>query len=274
MIPPLRTAVLDLYNNTLNEGMRCIRDMLAHGAQLLNGRPIEYEVFDVRAKAEIPDLDYDLYISSGGPGSPFDGEGHTWEEGYFAWLNAIWQYNLKAPAEYRKHVLFICHSFQMMARFFGIAEVKNRYSQSFGIFPVHQTPAGLTDPLFEGLADPFYAADFRDWQVIQPNMERMQELGAEILALEKQRPYVPYERAIMAIRLSPELVGVQFHPEADPVGMHLHFRQPERRKHIIEHHGEEKYLRILKRLMDPDFIERTHQTVIPNFIRGAALVPA
>lgn len=271
---PLRAAILDLYNNTPNEGMRCIREMLDRGADLLDGRAIAYDVFDVRAKGEVPDLSYDLYISTGGPGSPFDGEGQDWEAAYFGWLDAVWQHNLAAPAEERKHVLFICHSFQMMVRFFGVAEVTARHSESFGIFAIHQTPAGLADPLFEGLANPFYAADFRHWQAVQPNQARLQELGASVLALEKERPHVPYERALMAIRLSPEMVGVQFHPEADPVGMHLHFRQPKRRAYIIEHHSEEKYLRILNRLTDPNYIERTHQTLIPNFIRNAALVPA
>jgi homoserine O-succinyltransferase/O-acetyltransferase len=53
-----------------------------------------------------------------------------------------------------------------------------------------------------------FAADFRWWQVTQPNKKVFSELGAEILALEKIRLHVDYERAIMAIRISPEICSV------------------------------------------------------------------
>ena len=38
--------------------------------------------------------------------------------------------------------------------------------------------------------EPFYAVDSRDWQVVQPNMEAMQNLGAALLCIEKDRPHV------------------------------------------------------------------------------------
>jgi GMP synthase-like glutamine amidotransferase len=44
-------------------------------------------------------------------------------------------------------------------------------------------------------------------------------LGVTILRLEKERPHVNLERAIMAIRFSKEVFGTQFHPEADGEGM-------------------------------------------------------
>ena len=84
---------------------------------------------------------------------------------------------------------------------------------SFGTFPVHKTDAGYRESLFENLPNPFFVADFRRFQVIKPNEKQIDALGAEILALEKIRPYVPFERAIMGVRFSPEIIGVQFHPE-------------------------------------------------------------
>lgn len=254
---PIRIAIMDLYDGEPNQGMRAIREMIA-------GRGFQADEFDVRARGEVPGLDYDVYLSSGGPGSPFDGEGTQWEAKYFDCVDAIWNHNERLPAgsSGRKHVLFICHSFQMMCRFFGLGRVTKRRSESFGIFPTEQTAAGHADPLFEGLPDPFFAADFRKWQVVQPN-------GGTVLALEKERPHVPLERALMGIRISPELVGLQFHPEADPSGMTLHFEQPERREHVIRQHGQEKYERILRRMGDENFLKRTHDTVIPNFLRGA-----
>ena len=113
---------------------------------------------------------------------------------------------------------------------------------------------------------PSGAADFRDFQAIQPNEDRFEMLGAEILALEKIRAHVPLERAIMAIRFSPEWLGVQFHPEADPDGMIVHFLDPERRETVIVEHGAEKYHRMLADMRHPERIARTHDLVIPQFL--------
>ncbi len=270
---PIRVAVLDLYDNEPNQGMRCICELLTLADGRYANQPLTFDVYETRFKGDVPDLSYDIYISSGGPGSPFDGIGMDWEAKYFEWLEALWQHNLTADVRgvSKKYGFFICHSFQMMVRHFDVANVTKRVSQSFGIMPMHKTDAGEQDPLFINLADPFYAADFRSWQVVQPNADRLNDLGAQVLALEKVRPHVPYERALMAIRISDEIVGVQFHPEADPPGMSLHFRKPERKAHVVEHHGEEKYERILRRMEDPTFLKATHDHVIPNFLRGAIL---
>jgi homoserine O-succinyltransferase/O-acetyltransferase len=42
------------------------------------------------------------------------------------------------------------------------------------------------------LRDPFYSVDSRDYQVIEPDYPRIRTLGATILAIEKNRPHVPY----------------------------------------------------------------------------------
>ena len=73
----------------------------------------------------------------------------------------------------------------------------------------------------------------------------------------------------MAMRLSPELVGVQFHPEAHPPGMRRKFLERERMQYVLDHHGEQKYQRIMQRLDDPAYLKRTHDAVIPNFLRRA-----
>ena len=262
--PPIRVAIIDLYDSLPNEGMRCIKEIVAQHNQKVNGHTVTYEVFDTRAKAEIPDLSYDLYISSGGPGSPFDGNGKEWEKKYFDWWEAVWRYNQKHVA--KKYVFAICHSFQMMCRFFNLADITQRNSKSFGVLPVHKTPAGEQERLYEGLPDPFYVADFRDWQVVQPNDRVLNELGAEVLSLEKIRPHVAFERSITGIRISPEIVGVQFHPEADPEAMRVHAIKPERKQDIIERFGLEKYNELMERLDDPSLLWHTRNTVMPRFM--------
>ncbi len=256
----IRLAILDMYGGTPNQGMRCIQEIVRRfESQLV------WDVFDVRGKAETPDLTYDIFVSTGGPGSPHDGDGH-WDVRYYEWLDEVWQWNQRGKAP-KKHVFFICHSFQMACKFFKVGEVNRRKSPSFGTYPVHKTALGFDEPFFQGLSNPFWVADFRHWQVVQPNIERLEALNAQILALEKIRPHVPLERAIMAVRFSDELFGTQFHPEADSSGMLDHFMQRERRKMIIEEHSEEKYLRMIEDLNDSRKIQFTQDIIIPLFLR-------
>jgi GMP synthase-like glutamine amidotransferase len=87
--------------------------------------------------------------------------------------------------------------------------------------------------------------------------------------MEKLRPHVHYERAIMAIRFSPEMIGTQFHPEADPEGLLDYFGQEERRLSIVEEHGEARYDRMIRDLANPVKIRRTFDTIIPGFLENA-----
>jgi GMP synthase-like glutamine amidotransferase len=157
----------------------------------------------------------------------------------------------------------------MACHYFQLGTVTQRYKMSFGTYPVHKTHAGKEEPLFEGLSDPFYIADFRRYQVIAPDKARLKEMGADILCLEKLRPHVHYERAIMAIRFSPEMIGTQFHPEADPDGLLNYFMEKERKLSIVEEHSEARYDRMIRDLSNPDKIQRTFDTLIPGFLEHA-----
>ena len=263
---PVRVAIIDLYNGIPNEGMRCIRQILGDADGRFYDQRLHVDEFDTRAKNEMPGLDYDIYLSTGGPGSPFDSEGSEWERKYFNWLDRIWEKN-DAPDTEIKCVMAICHSYQMVARHFKLAEVTERMSESFGIHPVHITDDGRNDPIFTGLEDPFYAADFREWQVLQPRQDVLDSMGARILAIEKERPHVDLERAVMAIRLSKQMIALQFHPEADPEGMAHHFSKPELKEKIIGRHGEEKYLSLMQGLTDPEYLLPTYQNMIPGFLK-------
>ena len=257
-----KLAILDMYDGEPNQGMRCIQEIVKKFE-----KDYHWEIFKVRDKAEVPDLNFDIYISTGGPGSPHDGDGH-WDKLYYNWLNQIWNWNLQNE-ENKKHVLFICHSFQMVCNHFKLGQVTERKSNSFGTFPVHMTDQGIDEPLFKGLPNPFYVADFRSFQVVKPDLERFEEMGASISTLEKIRPHVPLERAIMSIRFSDEIFGTQFHPEADVDGMLKHFREPARKEHVIKEHGLEKYEEMIQHLSDEDKIGLTHKTIIPMFIKNA-----
>jgi len=271
----VKIAVIDLNNGVPNQGMRCLRDLLRQTGEDWSQVGVVVDIFDTRRGGELPDIGYDIYMSSGGPGSPYDGQGQAWEKNYFNLLNRIYTHNQNGNPQ-KKYVFFICHSFQLMARFFNLAEVVERHSQSFGIFPVHKTNAGKRDPLLRDLDDPFYGGDFRNWQVIQPNRPQLISLGAKILCMEKIRPHVPFERAIMAVRVGPEMVGTQFHPESDPASIRWHLQHPLKKDRIVARWGMTK-VQQMKRLADNvDAVARTQKTIIPGFLDAAvrALRPA
>jgi homoserine O-succinyltransferase/O-acetyltransferase len=255
----INLAILDMYDGEANQGMRCIKEIVDRFSD-----QISYRVYDVRGKAELPDiLEYDIYISTGGPGDPLEGDGN-WDLKYFDLLDQIWIWNQNHSQ--KKHILLICHSYQMACRHFGLGKLSKRKSTSFGVMSIHKTIDGMTDPLFQNLDNPFWAVDSRDYQVLQPNHKKFNLLGAKIIALEKIRSHVEYERAIMAIRFSDEIVGTQFHPEADPVSFMAHLKKAEVREKIIASKGKAKFRTMLEHLVDENKIYKTNETLIPNFL--------
>jgi homoserine O-succinyltransferase len=264
----IKAAILDLYAGEPNQGMRCIREILNTYSET-NNLELIWDEFDVRLKNEVPDMSYDIFISSGGPGSPLESRYTEWEESYFKWLNEVERWNDNPQNEQKKYVLFICHSFQLACRHYNVGLVCKRKSTAFGVFSVHMLEGGMEEPVFAGLKDPFYAVDSRDYQVVQPNHKVLDEMGARILCIEKQRPHVPYERAVMGIRFSDYMIGTQFHPEADAVGMSMYLQTEEKKKTVIEEHGAEKWQNMLEHLNDPDKIMWTYSHILPNFLNLA-----
>lgn len=263
----IKVAIIDMNNGVTNQGIRGIQEVLLRYQKEMEIE-LSFELFDLRQKGEIPDLAYDIYISSGGPGSPYDGEGQQWENDFFNLLDDIESFNIKSEHK-KKHAFLICHSFQMACRKFGLGQVIKRRSTSFGIFPVFLTEEGEHDIVFNGLPNPFYAVDSRDWQVTNPDDNLFAVKDTKVLALEKDRPHVDLERCVMSARFTKEIVGTQFHPEAAPVGMKLHLLQEDKKAAITKNHGEEKYNDMLNSLDDPKRIALTQHIVLPNFLNEA-----
>jgi GMP synthase-like glutamine amidotransferase len=263
----VRVAILDMNAGEPNEGMRCIQSLVIDFLQS-PGISGNFQIFEVRLHSEIPHIDdFDIFISSGGPGSPTE-EGEDWEKLFGRFLDDIWDTNYGGQS--KKYLFLICHSYQLACLHWNLGEVTRRRSTAFGVMPVHKTAEGLSEPLLKGLSDPFYAVDSRDYQLIKPNRQDLQKMGGRIICMEKIRPHVKLERAVMGIRFSEEIFGVQFHPEADSEGMSMYFQQPEKREMIIRHHGKRKYLEMLEHLDDEDKILRTNRTIIPRFLMRAA----
>jgi GMP synthase-like glutamine amidotransferase len=267
-VPQIKIAILDLYEGLDNQGMRCIRTILKEWSEV-NGLAIVCNEFDVRRQNEVPDLSYDIFISSGGPGSPLDTSETLWEQKYFSWLSSVEFYNKNILNPNKKRVFFICHSFQIACRHYNIGNVCKRVSTSFGVFPVYLIGDAKNDIIFDGLKDPFYVVDSRDYQVIEPNHDVLNKMGASILAIEKDRSHVAYERAIMAVRFNEYFIGTQFHPEADAGGMSIYLQREDKKETVIKNHSEAKWKSMVDQLEDPNKILATYSHILPNFLNTA-----
>lgn len=263
----IKVALLDMNNHHVNQGMRNIKE-ISQAFKENADEEVSITMFDVRYKNEIPNIkDFDIFISSGGPGNPHK-EGYEWEEKYAGFLNGIWEHNKNQDA--KKFLFLVCHSFQVASIHWNIGNICKRKSYSFGVMPIHKTEEGAQDFLLKNLPSPFYAVDSRGYQFIEADDERMEELGMKIMALEKVRPHIHLERAVMAIRFSDEIFGTQFHPEADPKGMLENLKVDKNRLAMIENYGMEKYLETIDRMDDPDKIVLTQAQILPRFLQHAA----
>ena len=263
----IKLALLDMNNNHANQGMKNIRE-ISQQFKETSAENVEITVFDVRYKNEMPNVeDFDIFISSGGPGNPHR-EGYEWEQKFADFLNQVWEHNKNS--EQKKFLFLICHSFQLASIHWKLGNICKRKSYSFGVMPIHKTYQGEDDFLLKNLPEPFYAVDSRAYQFIEPDHKKLDEMGMKIVGLEKVRPHIHLERAVMAIRFSEEIFGTQFHPEANPEGMIENLKDDKNKNAMIENYGMEKYLETLDRMDDPDKILLTQAQILPRFLQNAA----
>ena len=257
----LKLAVLNMYKeNTDNQGLRCIKEILDRSEI-----KIDYTFFDVRSLYEVPSLDFDIYISTGGPGNPLE-YNENWTDSYFELIDSIFAWN-RDNTDAPKFLFSICHSFQMLCSHTGIASITKREHVSFGIVPLKKTKLGLDDPSLDGLTSLFYAADHRHFQVVNPDMARIDNMNASIIVLDQFDPTQSLGRSLMAVRFSPEIIGVQFHPEADVPGMKAIIARKSVQDQIALIYGSHKLEEIESLLDMPETIDKMNQTMIPMFLR-------
>ncbi|MFS4472591.1 type 1 glutamine amidotransferase [Chryseobacterium sp. T20] len=262
----IRIALLDMNNNHVNQGFRNIKE-ISETFQQNSEENVVIKTFDVRFKDEMPEIgDFDIFISSGGPGNPHR-EGFAWEDRFANFLDSVFEYN--KGHEDKKYLFLICHSFQLASIHWNLGNICKRKSYSFGVMPVHKTEEGKEEFLFKNLQDPFYAVDSRAYQFIEPDHARFEELGMTVMAIEKFRPHINLERAVMAVRFSEEIFGTQFHPEANPESLIENLKDEKNKEAMIESFGMEKYLETIDRIDDEDKIILTRHQILPRFLQFA-----
>lgn len=263
-------AVLDMNDGYKNQGIRCINEIIQETVANWNLDPdcqleVRVEQFSVRDKDEVPDHSFDIYISSGGPGSPFDGEGRVWERKYYRLLDDVLEHNLSKS---RKTYFFaICHSLQVLTNKFRFAEVTPAPRPVYGIMPVYPTEHGMQSHILSDLADRFFAFERRNYQVVNPDYSVLEKMGAKVLAIESRHGLKG--KAVMALSIGEEFKATQFHPEADSESVLRNFLDPEKQSEILAMNGEELFNKMLASLRSEDRVKKTRKTVIPRFLTRA-----
>lgn len=261
----IKIALLDLYNGEKTDAIFMIDNLVSQQISNYCDLEFQYDHFDIRNANEIPDLTYDIFISTGGPGSPFEGQNQKWEKKYFQLLEEIFNHN-QSHSE-KKFYFGICYSFQLLGRFFEFGDVTRRKNLSVGSVKIQKTESGKYDSILSNLPNTFLGIDNRNWQVVNPNNFKLAAINAKILALEKTGE--SHEKAMMAIRIADEIFAVQFHPEKNSVYLNKLLANDSYKKMITGNYGIDVYNEMIKSANEKDGVDLTYKNLIPNFFREA-----
>ncbi len=265
---PLRLCIIDMNNAHVNQAMRCLRGIAAgFFAHVARHNPmLTCELVEVspRDTGNPVPRDCDLYVSSGGPGSPFDGDGQPWLSDYGRFSEGVAESAARGGAD-RRALFAICYSFEMVVRHFKLAHIGPRAERKFGVMPIYTTPEGQRHPLLAAFGDRLFAFEHRNWEAVELDEARLKNLGGSVLARES-RDGVSKGRALLALDVAPGIEAVQFHPEADRPGVMNWVARPEQAAAFKAVYGEVTYQAMLRTLDDPRRLARTFALVIPGWL--------
>ena len=265
---PLRVCIVDMNDGHVNQAMRCLRGIVSrffrHVQTFNPDLPCELvEVSPRDTDHEIP-RDADLYLSSGGPGSPYDGDDRKWSADYSRFVDWVAESNVD-PGPDSKGLFAICYSFEMVVRHFRLAEVAPRAERKFGVMPVYMTNEGQQHPLLKAFGDRLFAFEHRNWEAVDLDEKALAALGGKLLARES-RDGVSKGRAILGLDVVPGIEAVQFHPEADRPGVMNWVARPDQAAAFKAVYGEVTYRAMLRTLDDPRRLARTYALLIPGWM--------
>jgi len=264
---PLRVCIVDMNNAHVNQAMRCLRGLVGGFFQRVadENPSLRCDLVEVSPRDTnnpVP-RDCDLYLSSGGPGSPFDGDGQPWVEDFSRFCDGV--VDSATRGEDRQALFAICYSFEMVVRHFGLAKIAARHERKFGVMPVYTTPAGQEHPLLAPFGDRLFAFEHRNWEAVDLDEARLRGLGGNLLARESRDGFSK-GRAILGLDVAPNLEAVQFHPEADRPGVMNWVARPDQAAAFRAQYGEFTYQAMLRTLDDPRRLARTFALVIPGWM--------
>jgi GMP synthase-like glutamine amidotransferase len=266
--PTLKLCLVDMNNGVKNEATRCFKRLFESFTLAVReanpGLDVRLRHVQPRNLGELPGQDADLILSSGGPGSPFDGYEDPWCTGYRHFLDSVVERNLQAPGQ-APGVFVVCHSFEIAVNHFQVATMSKREALKFGVFPSYPTEVGQRT-LFEAFGDRLFTWEHRSWEALDLDVRRLSELGGKLLATESREGGVDKGQAVTALHFAPGIVGTQFHPEADRPGVIAWINRSEHAAALRDAYGNSLYERMMKTLADPTRLGKTFALLIPGWL--------
>jgi homoserine O-succinyltransferase len=258
-----------MNNGVANQATRCFRRIVdAFGVRVRDKNPNVELVFrhvQPRNLGELPANDEDLVLSSGGPGSPFDGYDEPWCTGYRKFLDHVVERNDERPVTAPK-IFVVCHSFELSVVHFGVAEMKKRESLKFGLMPAYMTPEGESADYLSAFGYRLFCWEHRNWEAVGLDTARLEKLRGAVLARETAEGGAFKGDAILGLRFAPGVDGTQFHPEADKPGVLNWIERPEHKVAVQDAYGEALYERMVKSLGNPERLAKTFALVLPGWL--------
>ncbi len=259
-----------MNNGVANQATRCFRRLcdafIAKVKEVNPALDVSFKHVQPRNLGELPDDDTDLVLSSGGPGSPFDGFDDPWCTGYRKFLDRVVDANMKDPQR-APRALVICHSFEIAVLHFQVAEMKRRETTKFGVMPAYISPAGQKYDYLKPFGYRLFTWEHRNWEAVGLNEARLKELGGELIATESHaKATVNTGDAILGMRFATGIDGTQFHPEADKPGVMAWIVKPEHQTAVEGAYGPQLYARMVKSLDNPARLAKTFALLIPGWL--------
>lgn len=223
-------AIVDLNQGEPNRSIAALSHLVERGG----GRPL---VVEPTAMGHL-DLRIAACILSGGPGSP---NADHWD-GFLRTLESL----IGAVP-----VLGICLGFQLLARHYG-HRVVALDSPRLGVYRIHRTASGCTDPLLAELDDD-WCFEAREFSVLGS--------GPNVLARGT-------DRDATAMRFERDVAGVAFHPEVEPDRLDSHVRAGTAAGMRFPETADQD-----RAAWAANAVSVTFQTVVPSFVASAVMRP-
>ena len=266
----LRLCLVDMNNGHANQASRCFAVLVDDFFAKVQARnphvACEFSKVEPRNKHELPSKNVDFYLSSGGPGGPFDHEGDAWLADYRRFVDGIVDENLQHGSGRPSRGLFgVCYTFELLVGHFGVASMQERARRRFGVMPVYTTSEGMNHALTGVFGERLFAFEQRSWEAVSLDERKLRELGGKLLAQES-RDGKTKGQGLVAFDFAPGVLGTIFHPEADKPGVLAWLSKRDQAQAFIEAYGAVTYERMLSTLDNPARLAKTFTQLIPGWL--------
>jgi GMP synthase-like glutamine amidotransferase len=270
MTPTLRLCLVDMNNGHANQASRCFAVLVDDFFAKVKARNpqihCEFSKVEPRNKGELPSDSCDFYLSSGGPGGPFDHDGDPFYAQYRSWVDGVVDENLRNGAgQPSRSVFAVCYSFEVLVRHFGVATMQERARRRFGVMPVYTTSEGMSHPLTGVFDDRLFAFEQRSWEAVGLEERTLRELGGKLLAQES-RDGKSKGQGLLAFDFAPGVLGTIFHPEADKPGVVAWLSRRDQAEAFIDAYGAVTYERMISTLDNPSRLAKTFTQMLPGWL--------